>query len=52
MPRQPNLKICLKSASCKDFTQTIDSIIVSKLTKNRYHIKLYVQFVINLNLNF
>ena len=39
MPRQPNLEIRLKCLKCKDFTQTICPIIISKLTENRYHIK-------------
>ena len=39
MPRQPNLEIRLKCNNCKDFTQTINPIIINKLTKNRYHIK-------------
>ena len=39
MPRQPNLEIRLKCANCKDFTQTIGPIIISKLKENRYHIK-------------
>ena len=38
MPRQPNLEIRLKCLKCKDFTQTIGLIIISKLTENRYHI--------------
>ena len=39
MPKQSNSEIRLKCASCKDFTQTISPIIISKLTENRYHIK-------------
>ena len=39
MPRKPNSEICLKCANCKDYTQTIGPIIISKLTENRYHIK-------------
>ena len=39
MPRQPNLEIRLKCNNCKDFTQTINPIIINKLTENRYHIK-------------
>ena len=39
MPRQPNLEIRLKCLKCKDFTQTIGPIIISKLTENRYQIK-------------
>ena len=38
MPIQPNLEIRLKCFKCKDFTQTIGPIIISKLTENRYHI--------------
>ena len=39
MPKQPNLEIRSKCLKCKDFTQTIGLIIISKLIKNRYHIK-------------
>ena len=39
MPRLHNLEICLKCANCKDYTQTINPIIINKLTKNLYHIK-------------
>ena len=52
MPRKPKSEIRLKCANCKDYTHTINPIIINKLTENRYHIKRYVQFVINLNLNF
>ena len=39
MPRQPNLEIRLKCLKCNDFTQTINPIIITKLTENRYFIK-------------
>ena len=39
MPRKPNSEIRLKCANCKDYTQTINPIIINKLTENRYHIK-------------
>ena len=39
MPRLHNSEIRLKCASCKDYTQTINPIIITKLTKNKYHIK-------------
>ena len=53
MPKQHNSEIRLKCASCKDFTQTLGPIIITKLTNNRCHIKkLYVQFIINLDLHF
>ena len=39
MPRKPNSEICLKCANCKDYTETINPIIINKLTENRYHIK-------------
>ena len=39
MPRQPNSEIRLKCAICKNFTQTINPIIITKLTENRYYIK-------------
>ena len=39
MPRLPNSEIRLKCANCKDYSQTINPIIITKLTENRYHIK-------------
>ena len=39
MPRLPNSEIRLKCANCKDYTQTINPIIITKLTENIYHIK-------------
>ena len=39
MPRKENLEVRLYCLKCKDFTQSIGPIIVSKLIKNRYHIK-------------
>ena len=39
MPRKETLEVRLYCLKCKDFTQSIGPIIVSKLIKNRYHIK-------------
>ena len=39
MPRKEILEVRLYCLKCKDFTQSISPIIVSKLIKNRYHIK-------------
>ena len=39
MPRLHNSEIRLKCTSCKDYTQTIYPIIITKFTVNRYHIK-------------
>ena len=39
MPRKENLVVRLYCLKCKDFTYSIGPIIVSKLIKNRYHIK-------------
>ena len=39
MPRQPNSEIRLRCVNCKDYTQTINPIIITKFTENRYHIK-------------
>ena len=39
MARKPNSENRLKCANCKDYTQTINPIIINKLTENRYHIK-------------
>ena len=39
MPKKENLEVRLYCLKCKDFTQSIGPIIVSKLIKNRYHIK-------------
>ena len=39
MPRLSNSVIRLKCANCKDYTQTINPIIINKLSENRYHIK-------------
>ena len=40
MLRKETLKVWLYCLKCKDFTQTIGPIIISKLIKNRYHIKV------------
>ena len=39
MPRKETLDVRLYCLKWKDFTQSISPIIVSKLIKNRYHIK-------------
>ena len=39
MARKENLEVRLYCLKCKDFTQSIGPIIVTKLIKNRYHIK-------------
>ena len=39
MPRKETLEVRLYCLKCKDLTQSIGPIIVSKLIKNRYHIK-------------
>ena len=39
MLRLHNSEIRLKCGSCKDYTQTINPIIITKLIENRYHIK-------------
>ena len=39
MPRKETLEVRLYCFKCKDFTQSINPITVSKLIKNRYHIK-------------
>ena len=39
MPIKPNSEIRIKCDNCKDYTQTINSIIITKLKENRYHIK-------------
>ena len=39
MPRKKALEVRLYCLKCKDFTKSIIPIIVSKLFKNRYHIK-------------
>ena len=39
MLRKETLEVRLYCLKCKDFTQSIGPIIVSKLIKNRYHIK-------------
>ena len=39
MPRTETLEVRLYCLKCKDFTQSIGPIIVSKLIKNRYQIK-------------
>ena len=39
MPRLPNSEIRFKCANCKDYNQTINPIIINKLTENLYHIK-------------
>ena len=53
MPRKESLEVRLYCLKCKDFTQSIGPIIVSKLIKKiDIILKLNVQFVINLNLNF
>ena len=39
MPRKPNLEIRLRCITCKEFTQSINFIIIKKETNNRFHIK-------------
>ena len=39
MPRKENSEVRLYCLKCKDFTQSIGPIIISKLIKNIYHIK-------------
>ena len=39
MPRRPNLEIGLRCKNCKEFTQSINLIIIKKETNNRFYIK-------------
>ena len=39
MPRRPNYEIRLRCKNCKEFTQSINPIIIKKKTNNRFHIK-------------
>ena len=39
MPRRPNLEIRLRCKTCKEFTQSINPIIIKKETNNRFYIK-------------
>ena len=39
MPRRPNNKIRLRCNTCKEFTQSINPIIIKKQKNNRFHIK-------------
>ena len=39
MPRIANHEIRLRCNTCKEFTQSINPIIIKKDTKNRFHIK-------------
>ena len=39
MPRRPNYEIRLRCKNCKEFTQSINPIIIKKETNNRFHIK-------------
>ena len=38
MPQSPNREIRLRCNTCKEFTQSINSIIIKKETNNRFHI--------------
>ena len=39
MPRRPNYEIRLRCKNCKQFTQSINPIIIKKEPNNRFHIK-------------
>ena len=39
MPRRPNLEIRLRCKTCKEFTQSINPIIIKKKTNNPFYIK-------------
>ena len=39
MPRRPNNEIRLRCNTCKEFTQSINPIIIKKEKNNRFHIK-------------
>ena len=51
MPRRPNYEIRLRCKICKEFTQSINPIIIKRKRTIDFTLKLYVQFVINLKLN-
>ena len=39
MPRRPNNEIRLRYNTCREFTQSINPIIIKKEKNNRFHIK-------------
>ena len=39
MRRRPNYEIRLRCTNCKEFTQSINPIIIKKESNNRFHIK-------------